>query len=132
MNKYYKVGVKCGHVGRHKYITKIFAIMAESGKEAAYIARWMPRVKHNDKYAILFCKEIEEKEFNNLQEVNRNDPYLNCKSHQEQMNNRSDIGEVINEPKVVKQYKKKSVNLLFANKKYKAYEAVNRYETWQQ
>ena len=50
--EYYKVLAKCGHVGRHRYITKWFYVKASSGKEAAYIVRYKPRVKHDHKDAI--------------------------------------------------------------------------------
>ena len=55
---YYKVLAKCGHVGRNNYIEKEFFIKANSAKEAAYRVRWMPRVKHDRKDAILNVEEI--------------------------------------------------------------------------
>ena len=48
-NKFYAVVTKCGHVGNGKYREVTFPINADSGKEAAEIARWIPRVKHHKK-----------------------------------------------------------------------------------
>ena len=62
--KYFAVTVKFGHVGQHKCIIKTVLIEAESGKDAAYQARWMPRVKHHDKHAIISVKEIDLERWN--------------------------------------------------------------------
>lgn len=56
--RYFKVKAKCGHVTRNKFITKSFYVKAESKKEASLKTRYAPRVKHNQKYAILGCEEI--------------------------------------------------------------------------
>ena len=82
--KYYSVITKCGHVGKRNYIPIKFAIIAESGKEAAKIARQFPRVKHNHKDAILEVKEIDFSEYLEIIELNCNDPYLKCRSKYEQ------------------------------------------------
>jgi hypothetical protein len=84
MNKYYKVTVKGGHVGRNKYIPIILAIMANNGKDAAYKARWTPRVKHHHKDAIIACEEINIDEYLFLNKINQEDPYFLCKSIQDQ------------------------------------------------
>ncbi len=83
-SKYYAVTTMCGHVGRNCYVEKTFPIMAANGKEAAEIGRWIPRVKHHNKHAILDVKEITENEFGELQEANNEDPYFFCKNKQEQ------------------------------------------------
>ena len=82
--KYYEVIAKCGHVGRKNYIPVKFAVVAESGKEAAKKVRQFPRVKHNHKDAILNVRCITLKEFLEIKESNDNDPYLKCHSKQEQ------------------------------------------------
>ena len=82
--KYYEVIAKCGHVGRKKYIPVKFAVVAESGKEAAKKVRQFPRVKHNHKDAILNVRCITVEEFLEIKESNANDPYLKCHSRQEQ------------------------------------------------
>ena len=84
MKKYFEVTVKCGHVGRGKYIDKKLAISAESAKQAAKIARDTPRVKHHHKDAILFCKEITVDEYEVLKKENENDLYFQVHSIQEQ------------------------------------------------
>lgn len=83
-NKYFKVTCKCGHVGVKNFVRISFAVIAASGRGAAEIARYIPRVKHGHKDAILDCKEISYCEFLELKEINRHDPYLRCKCKQEQ------------------------------------------------
>ena len=82
--KYYMVIAKCGHVGRKNYIPIKFAVVAESGKEAAKKVRQFPRVKHNHKDAILDVRCITLEEFLEIKEINDNDPYLKCHSRKEQ------------------------------------------------
>ena len=82
--KYYEVIAKCGHVGRKNYIPVKFAVVAESGKEAAKKVRQFPRVKHNHKDAILDVRCITLEEFLEIKESNDNDSYLKCHSRQEQ------------------------------------------------
>lgn len=82
--RYYKIICKCGHLGRKKYIPIAFPVKAFSGKQAAAIARNIPRVKHQHKDAILSVKEISFQEYNDLIIINNNDPYLKCSSRKEQ------------------------------------------------
>lgn len=84
--RYYAVTTKCGHVGRNKYIKITFAVIAESKKEAAKKAKYIPRVKHDHKDAILNIKEITYNEFLELLNENDNNEYLHCKNIQEQRN----------------------------------------------
>jgi len=84
MKKYFKVVAKCGHVGRKHYVPIAFAVEAESGKEAAKLTRFFPRVKHDHKDAILDCKEISYEEYLELNTINSNDEYLKCHSRQQQ------------------------------------------------
>ena len=81
---YYEVIAKCGHVGRNNYIPVKFAVVAESGKEAAKMVRDFPRVKHDHKDAILNVNKIDYERFQEIVEMNRNDPYLKCHSRKEQ------------------------------------------------
>lgn len=92
--KYYKVICKCGHVGKQNYVPVQFAVMAESGKEAAKMARLFPRVKHNHKDAILNVIEITYEQYLELVTINKNDPYLLCHSRHEQ-NEICDLSERI-------------------------------------
>ena len=73
-SKFYKVTCKCGHVGKKWFIRISFPVNAESGKEAAQIARSIPRVKHDHKDAILGCVEIDYEEYLLLQVINSKDP----------------------------------------------------------
>lgn len=82
--KHYAVTAQFGHVGRGKYLPKTIAILAESGEEAAEKVRWMPRVKHHRKDAIIDVRKISEEEYQILKEDNRNDPYFRVSSKQEQ------------------------------------------------
>ena len=84
MKNFYEVVAKCGHVGRNKYIPIKFAVKAESGKEAAAIVRWYPRVKHNHKDAILTVEKIDYLRYLEINAINDNNPYLKCKSKYEQ------------------------------------------------
>ena len=45
----------------------------------------MPRVKHDHRDAILSVREVDIFEYDGLKEVNRCDPYLQCRSRREQM-----------------------------------------------
>ncbi len=82
--KYYIVTAKCGHVGRDYYIPIDFPIRAESRTEAAKVARYIPRVKHHHKDAILNCREVSFEEYKAVRETNKTDTYLLCHSSSEQ------------------------------------------------
>ena len=81
---YYEVIAKCGHVGKKHYIPVKFAVIAEDGEEAAKMVRDFPRVKHSHKDAILNVNKIDCERFQEIVEMNHNDPYLKCHSRQEQ------------------------------------------------
>lgn len=80
---YFRVIAKCGHVGRCNYIPIAFPVIAESGKEAARVARNIPRVKHHQKFAILRCDKITYEDFEELKRINESDPYLKCTNKRE-------------------------------------------------
>jgi hypothetical protein len=82
--KKYIVRAKCGHVGRDHYIPIDFPITATSKKEAAKLARLIPRVKHDHEDAIIFVKAVTDEEYANQIEKNRNDVYLSVKSKHDQ------------------------------------------------
>ena len=81
---YYAVTAKFSHVGRNKTIIKTVAVKAESGKDAAYRVRWMGRVKHHAKDAIIDVKAISQEEYELLRECVNEDPYFSCSNIQEQ------------------------------------------------
>lgn len=81
---YFKVVAKCGHVGKHHYIVKDFYIRANNGKEAAFKVRYLPRVKHNKKDAILSVKAITKAEYLEGKELQAKDLYFSVHSISEQ------------------------------------------------
>ena len=92
MKKFFAVTCKCGHTGsRRFYIPITFAIRAFDGKEAANIARNIPRVKHHHKDCILSVDELNEDEYCQLLRKNDDDGYLHCSSIQDQ--NKLDISD---------------------------------------
>ena len=105
-NKYFKVTCKCGHVGIKYFIRISFPIVAACGKDASGIARYIPRVKHDHKDAILDCKEISCREYLELQIINDNDPYLKCECKQEQEMIGSFSSRLELEPRFLKKEKK--------------------------
>lgn len=82
--RYFKVTAKCGHVGRHNYIVKDFYIEANSGKEVAFKVRYLPRVKHDRKDAILSVEVITKAECLIGKETQAEDPYFQVHSSTEQ------------------------------------------------
>ena len=86
MNSYFAVICKCGHVGRNNYILITFPVIANNKKDAARIARSIPRCKHHHKDCIREVTEISYKDFLKIEYENDNDPYLKCSCIQEQRN----------------------------------------------
>lgn len=80
----YEVKAKCGHVGRDWYVIKSFAIEADSGKEAAEIAKNKPRVKHHHRDAIQQVTPIDSIRYQEISVMNSADPYFRCHSIQDQ------------------------------------------------
>ena len=81
---YYLVDAQFGHVGRNKYIVKTIATLAENAKEAAKKVRWMPRVKHDRKDAIIDVKKASYDEYIIIKNENDNDQYFKVRNVQEQ------------------------------------------------
>lgn len=79
-SKYYKVVCRCGHVGRKKYVPIAFAIRAMSKGMAMEIAINKSRVKHHSLNDVISVIEIDYDEYKELVEINRNDPYLQCRN----------------------------------------------------
>ena len=82
--KYFKVLAKCGHVGKNNYILKWFYLKSNSGKEAAKMARILPRVKHHHKDAIKEVHEITFEDYCVGKKINSKDMYFKSHSKQEQ------------------------------------------------
>lgn len=130
-NKYFKVTCKCGHVGAKHYIKISFPVIAATGKGAAEIARYIPRVKHDHKDAILECKEITFTEFEELQEINRHDPYLccECKQEQEMIEDFSDRLEL--EPRYLKEEKRNKRESVVYRVKRQAIKEAEKWWLWE-
>lgn len=75
---------KCGHVGTDQYFEGHFAIKAATRKEAAEKARWIPRVKHHHKDAVLNVIKIDQERFNEIRAKNDREGYLRCTCIQDQ------------------------------------------------
>lgn len=113
---YYKVLAKCGHVGgRRFYIPIEFFITADSAKQAALITRNIPRVKHDQKDAILWVESISYDEYLEGSEKYSNDPYITSLNPFEQSFHHNEIMErVLEEAEVylpwVNKYKDKDID----------------------
>ena len=104
-NKYFKSRVNAG-MSELNISSNPFPIVATCGKDASSIARYIPRVKHDHKDAILDCKEISYEEYLELQIINNNDPYLKCECKQEQEMIDSFSSRLELEPRFLKKEKK--------------------------
>lgn len=82
--KYFVVTAKMGHVGRHNYYRGRLYIATSNKKEAARLARGVPRVKHDRKDAIIDVVEIDFSSYVAGQEENRQIAYFSCTCPQEQ------------------------------------------------
>lgn len=120
---YYLVLCKCGHVGRRFYMPIWFPIEANNRREASTIARQIPRVKHDHKDAILWCKETNYEGFLEQSRINDNDPYLLCSSKHEQ-NKIMDLikHRLVKDPHIergdAEKYTKRKVNLFIQAKRF--------------
>ena len=119
---YYLVTTKCGHVGKMHYMPITFPIRAESGKEAARIARMIPRVKHHHKDAIISCVRVDKNQYDQQVKTNLVDPYLLSKSKKEQKDSVKNLQERIvkdnHQEELSKVLRKTRPNLKFQKLKY--------------
>ena len=119
----YAVTVKLGHVGRNNYIIKTIAVKAESGKEAAKIARWTGRVKHHAKDAIINVVKINDNQYRTLKNEMMNDPFFHCSNIQEQrskcINIEKDIQHIDNDINIEERKQKRNERITFASKRKK-------------
>ena len=91
--KYYIVSTKCGHVGRNKFVMVDFAIKAETAKEAASVAKKLPRVKKHWRDVISKVREVSQDGFYEQILENSKDNYLKSKCIQDQRTMCNDIKE---------------------------------------
>ena len=113
MKNYYLVLTKCGHVGRDKFMPIWFPIIAEDGREAARIARDIPRVKHDHKDAILCVIKTDYDGFKSQVEANSKDLYLLCLSKHEQ----NEIMPLIEHRLMADNHKKEGERKKYLNRK---------------
>lgn len=105
--KYYAVEAKCGHVGKNNCIYKTFAVIADNGREAAGYVRYLPRVKHDHRDAIVSVTEIDKDEYSLMKTVNDSDPFFKCKNIQQQRM-KEYIGDVMIDESLAPKKKKRS------------------------
>lgn len=104
--KYFKVYTKCGHVRKNFYVLKWLYVKAESKKEAASIARFIPRVKHHHKDAIREVIEVSYEDYQDGIKKMYEDKYFLVKnSSQQRKENALEGCEIFKEEKKLK-YKK--------------------------
>ena len=120
---YYLVLCKCGHVSREFYMPINFCVMAETGKEAAEIARTIPRVKRHHKDAILSVSKVSKEVYDFQNKINVRDPYLLCKSKHEQ----NEIFDLIKDRLVKENYNDRSGLLKFNNRKPNLFMQYRKY-----
>lgn len=112
---YFKVTAKCGHVGRRHYIVKDFYIEANSGKEAALKVRYLPRVKHDRKDAILSVEALTKAEYLIGKALQAEDLYFRVHSSTEQRRcGAVDYDAILPEIEIHK--RQKSKNSIYYNK----------------
>ncbi len=88
---FYIVDAVCGHVGNGNYVIRSFCVEANDAKEAASIARNIPRVKHHYKYAIQSVREVSFENYLVQRLKNEFDPYLHVSNSSEQRNYCNDL-----------------------------------------
>ena len=102
---YYAVTVKCGHVGQRFFVVKTLPTQAKNGKEAAKLARQIPRVKHDRADAILSVQKISASEYWNLQDCVADDIYFHVNNKQDQTRLLPDLLSQVEEEPVLKSWK---------------------------
>lgn len=105
--KYFMVIAKCGHVGKNNYYKGTLYFKAENARDAARKARECPRVKHDQKDAILSVKEIDDTFFEEGRRHNHFIHYYTCGTVQEQRMYLSEIEDNIFEEDWVHEEPKK-------------------------
>ena len=76
--KYYSITVRCGHVGRYKYLPIEFAIAATNCNEAINKAINIPRVKTHSNKDVLSYSEISYSEYLKIRNTNKDNDYLHA------------------------------------------------------
>jgi len=74
--KKFAVIAKCGHVGRGRYIERVFPVIAESASAAAQMILCAPKVKKQLQNAITSVREISETEYVDIKKEWDADAYI--------------------------------------------------------
>lgn len=133
MKNCYEVRCKGGHVGKDFYYPMFLYIEAESGKEAAWIARYTPRVKHDHKDCVLGVQKISHEELLDGRRRNHEDGYYRSHSKQDFLSRCPDYQErLIPETHGrLDEYEGTKVPLSFQNrKKYHRYTVRPPKDVW--
>lgn len=77
---YYRVTVKGGHVGKHRYYPIALPVMASSPEDAAKKAIALPRVKHKNHTDVLSVEEIDQAAFLEQCRQNKDNPYFQARN----------------------------------------------------
>ena len=130
--KYYKVLCKGGHVGRSKYLPITIYVEADNAKDAASIARQMPRVKHDHKDAILSVEAIDAATYCEGKKRNSENPYFQAKNIQQQRLLCNLIGQVMEDSHYYDRDEKKQQlhEQRKAQKKEKRTPGTQRQKSW--
>jgi len=104
---YYAVECKGGHVGLNRFMPITIYVAAEDGRDAAFKARYTPRVKHDHKDCIRSVRKITEIEYQEGLTANNMDPYFFAKNVQEQRMYPEIYERALEETEIEKLYKKK-------------------------
>lgn len=76
--KYFAVLCKGGHIaGNKKFIPLLLGVRAYNAKAASQIARFVGRVKHDRKDAVILTVETTKEQYEQISTINNNDPYMN-------------------------------------------------------
>src|SRR5690554_3450399 len=69
---YFLIELKCGHVGRHRYIPITFPVIAKDLKSAVAIARRKGRVKRDHKDVVLSYELVNKERYDEQIKINEN------------------------------------------------------------
>ncbi len=127
VTRYYAVETKCGHVRRSNFIRITYAVKACSKSEAASIARFIPRVKHDKKDAIFSVKEVSYEEYIEINKNNNKDPYLSVHSRQDQNYYCSDLVDRIEQEDIEVINSNRKDRLVYKKKKFESMMKTERY-----
>ncbi len=97
--KYFAVLCKLAHSGKGTFIPGMLAVKAYDAKAAAQIARYVGRVKHDRKDAIIMVSEIDKRQYAQISAINDMDIFMDAHNVQDQRQiNKKIAHRVMREP----------------------------------